>query len=151
MMQLSEVDRKILNHIQEDVPLVSKPFEFLADKIGISEDLLLEKIEEFKSNGVIRMYSAGLNHKKLEFKSTLIAVRVPAAKVEDIADYLAQHVEVTHCYLRDGEFNLWFVFLYREDSDLVRVLEKIEHEVGKGNILNLKTIKKFKLKTRLKI
>lgn len=149
-MRLSTLDRKILNLIQEEILPSSQLFKTMAEKIGITEEKLLAKIREFKEKGIIRAYSARLNHRKLGFESTLIALRVGDNDIDSMADYLTQQREVTHCYLRQGQFNLWFVFLYK-DGQLREVLNKISQQIGRKNILNLKTIKKFKLQTRLKI
>lgn len=149
-MRLSTLDRKILNLIQEEILPSSQLFKTMAEKIGITEEKLLAKIREFKEKGIIRAYSARLNHRKLGFESTLIALRVGDNDIDSMADYLTQQREVTHCYLRQGQFNLWFVFLYK-DGQLREVLNKISKQIGRKNILNLKTIKKFKLQTRLKI
>lgn len=149
-MSLSTLDRKILNLIQEEILPSSQLFKTMAERIGITEKKLLAKITKFKEEGIIRAYSARLNHRKLGFESTLIALRVCDNDIDPMASYLTQQREVTHCYLRQGEFNLWFVFLYK-DGQLKKVLNKISKQIGKKNILNLKTIKKFKLRTRLKV
>lgn len=149
-MRLSALDKKILNVIQEEIPLSSEPFKILARNVGITEDRFLGKIKEFKEKGIIRVFSARLNHKKLDFKSTLIALRVPEEKLEQITRYLIKFNEVTHCYLREGEYNLYFVFLYKNET-LKGVIDKICEQIGMENCLNLKTVKQFKLKTRLKI
>lgn len=149
-MHLSAIERKILNCLQEDIPLSPAPFKILSKKIGIKEKELLKKIKELKERGIIRSFASSLNHRALGFKSTLLALRVPPDKVEDIATELIKYTEVTHCYVREGEFNLWTVFLYK-DGMIKNVIKKITKQIGKENILNLKTIKQFKLKTRFKI
>ena len=147
-MRLSAVDRKILALIQEEIPLVARPFKVMADKIGIEEKELLEKIAEFKSKGFLRNFHAGLNHAKLGFKSTLLAMKVPDEKMGNLVKEIVRYDEITHCFLRDNEYNLWVVFIYRNDA-LTKFLEKISAKIGKDNILNLKTLKKFKLNTKL--
>lgn len=149
-MQLSAIERKILNCLQEDIPLSPAPFKILSKKIGIKERDLLKKIKELKTRGIIRSYASFLNHRALGFRSTLLALKVPQEEIEDIAAKLIKYTEVTHCYLREGEFNLWAVFLYK-DGMFKNIMHKIAKQIGKESIMNLKTIKQYKLKTRLKV
>ncbi|MCQ9206887.1 MAG: Lrp/AsnC family transcriptional regulator [Omnitrophica bacterium] len=147
-MCLSTVERKILKHIQEEIPLDARPFKILADKIGIEENELLSKIIEFKNKGFLRKFQASLNHAKLGFKSTLLGLKVPEEKLEKLVKEIVAYKEITHCFLRENEHNLWVVFIYKNDA-LEKFLEKISAAIGKENISNLKTLKKFKLNTHL--
>lgn len=149
-MRLSTVDKKILNLIQEDIPLVSTPFEEIAKKVGITEKELLKKIRALKRKHIIRSYSAGLNHRLLGFKSTLIGLRLDQRRLAEIVEKVIDFPEVTHCYQREGEFNLWVVFVYK-DGEFEGFIKRMIHEVGKDNVLNLKTKRQYKLNTRLKI
>lgn len=149
-MCLSAIERKILNLLQGDIPLSSHPFRILADRLGIDEANLLDKIRELKENGIIRSFSAGLNHRRLGFKSTLLALKVPLTKLEKVINKAIKYPEVTHCFLRQGEHNLYIVAIYK-NGKIKEILNKIAKEIGKENILNLKTIRQYKLDTRLKI
>jgi DNA-binding Lrp family transcriptional regulator len=147
-MQLSAKEKKILNLIQEEIPLCPTPFKLMAKKIGIEEKELIQKIKEFKKKGILRGYFAGLNHRKLGFKSTLLALRVPENRLSPLVSYLKKHHQVTHCYLRKGEHNLWVVVIYR-NQELKKILQRVEKEIGKENVVSLDTLKQFKLRTRL--
>lgn len=149
-MRLSAIDRRILNHIQQDLPLSQRPFKVIAGKIGLSENRLLEKISKFREMGLIRDFAARVNHKKLGYSSTLVGLKVVASALERTAREIIIYPEVTHCFKRRGEYNLWVVFIYK-NSRLKSILDKISDSVGRENILNLKTVKKFKLKTRLNL
>lgn len=149
-MFLSAIDRKILNFIQEDIPLDPEPFKILSKRLNLDQHEILERIKRLKDKGIIRSFAARLNHKKLGFKSTLLGMKVPLDKLDSIANELTLYPEVTHCYLREGEYNLWAVFLYK-DGKIDQALNKLTKQVGKENILNLRTKKKFKLRTRLEI
>lgn len=150
-MRLSALDRKILNCIQQDMPLSQEPFKILAGRLGLETEKFIERVKELKKEGFIRTFSAGLNHRKLNFKSTLLALKVPADRIESLAKRIINYPEVTHCYLRDGEYNLWVVFICLKKKKMDLFLKKLKAELGNGNILNLTTKKQFKLETRLKI
>lgn len=149
-MQLSVVERKILNHIQEGIPLEPRPFDILARRVGINEKILIDKIKGLKEKGIIRSFSAGISHRKLGFKSTLVGLKVSPQNLQAIADDIVSYPEVTHCFLRDGEYNLWAVFIYRNDR-LKQFLNKMSTRLGENNIMNLSTKKQFKLKTNIKL
>lgn len=149
-MRLSAIERKILNCLQENIPVTTQPFKILADRLGIEERELLDYIRKLKNKGIIRSFAAGLNHRKLGFKSSLVALRVPDKELADISGELIKYNEVTHCYLRKGEYNLWVVFIYKNGM-MKKALDKLAERIGRDNILNLTTRKQFKLKTTIKL
>ena len=149
-MRLSAIDRKILNCIQEDIPFKPEPFKILSLRIGIKEETLLKSLARLKAQGIIRSFSARLNHRRLKFRSTLVGIHAPKGKLKLLVKKIIDYPEVTHCYLRQGEYNLWSVFLYK-NGRLQKLLRELSKEVGSKNIINLTTKKKFKLETRLEI
>ena len=149
-MRLSTIDSEILNCIQEDIPLESKPFEALAKRLGIEEDRLLKGISRLKDKGIIRSFAAGISHKKLGFKSSLIALKVHPDNIKSIARQIVAYPEVTHCFLRRGAYNLWTVFIYKNNG-LETFLKRMAKQVGRKNILNLPTKRQFKLKNRISL
>lgn len=150
-MRLSAYDRKILNCIQGDIPFDSEPFKILSKQVGIEEEEFIQKVKDLKAKGLIRKFTAGLNHRKLGFTSSLIALKLPSNKIELIAKKIIKNPEITHCFQREGEYNLWVVFLSLKKQKLKDFIKKWAKEVGRKNILNLKTRRQFKLRTRLKI
>ena len=150
-MRLSAIDRRILNFIQEDIPFEVEPFKTLSKKVGIDREEFIERLKKLKEEKFIRTFSARLNHKRLKFKSTLLGLKIPLNKIESIAGDIVKYPEVTHCYLREGEYNLWVVFLCLKKKRLDGFLRKLSKQIGRGNILNLTTKRQFKLKTDLKI
>ena len=149
-MRLSTVERKILNSLQEDLPLVSTPFATLSQRLGMREEELLKKIRLLKEKGIIRNFSAGISHRKLGFKSSLVGLKVGGDKLNSLVRKIIAYPEVTHCFLRENEYNLWLVFISK-DSQIKKFLNKLAQEVSRENILNLPTLRQFKLKTQLKL
>ena len=149
-MYLSTLERKILNCIQEDIPLATQPFRILSHQLGITEKELLKNLKRLKDTGIIRRFSASVNHKKLKFKSTLLGLKVPVHKVNSLAKSIVNYPEVTHCYLRKGKYNLWVVFLYK-NGKLKQFISELDRQIGKRHIVNLPTKRQFKLRTNLKL
>ena len=150
-MRLSAIDRKILNCIQGDIPLTPEPFKVLAERLGLEERELLQRVRKLKKRQIIRRFSAGVNHRKLGFISSLIALKVPLNKVEGVVKRIIAYPEITHCYLREGEYNIWVVFISLEKKKMGVFLNGLANQLGRENILNLRTKKQFKLKTALKV
>ena len=150
-MHLSTLEGKILNNIQSDLPFVSQPFKVLSNQLGIKEEMLLQMLKRLKDKGVIRNFVISLNHTKLGFKSTLVGLRVSSNKTESLAKDITRYPEVTHCFLRRGDYNLWSVFIYSKKERLRQFLDFLAKKAGKENVLNLPTERKFKLNTRLTV
>ena len=147
-MRLSTIDRKILNCIQNDIPICQEPFKVLSRQVGIKEEKFIKELARLKDSGIIRNFAARLNHKKLGSISTLIALRIPEEDIESTAKKIIKYQEVTHCYQREGEFNLWTVFICYKKEKQKAFIKRLTKEVGTGNIMNLSTKRQFKLKTK---
>jgi DNA-binding Lrp family transcriptional regulator len=98
---LTELDRRIVQRLQEDLPVVSRPFLAVAERLGITENELLDKIREFMDDGTIRRFGATLRHQRSGFSANAMVVwRVKPEEAERVAHILSSFREVTHCYQR---------------------------------------------------
>lgn len=150
-MRLSAIDRKILNNIQKNFPVCIRPYRVIGERLGLTEDEVINKIKELNKSGVICRFGVSVNHKKLGYYSTLIAVKVSSEKIKETADEIITYPEVTHCFIREGEYNLWFVYITTKKQKIENLLKNLSRRLGKKNILNLVTKKKLKLETNLKL
>jgi DNA-binding Lrp family transcriptional regulator len=149
---MDATDRKILDAIQQDFPLSERPYEVLAQKLGIGSDELLERVSKLIGQGVIRRIGVILDSGGLGFCSTLAAVRVRGKDVDKAAEVIGRFSEVTHSYLREDEFNIWFTITAGSEERISRILEKVRAELGllSSDILNLPAKRVFKLDARFK-
>jgi len=98
---LAELEKRIVQGLQEDLPLVSRPFRVVAERIGVTEGELLATIRRFMEDGTIRRFGATLRHHRSGFSANAMVVwRVEADDLEGVAKVLASFREVTHCYQR---------------------------------------------------
>lgn len=105
---LSELDKRIIRELQEGLPLVSRPFLVLADRLNLSEAELLARIEDFIDRGVIRRFGAAVRHQDLGFVANAMVVwSVPEERLEAVGALLAGFDEVTHCYARRAHPPEW--------------------------------------------
>lgn len=146
---LSDFDKKLLNELQQEIPLESRPYARIAEKLGTSEQIVLERIEAMKNDGYIRRMGAFFDSAALGFKGTLIAVKVDEDEVADTAQFISSQSGVTHNYERRGEYNLWFTLQVDEEAKKEKFLRELLQKKGVHEILDLPVEEKFKLKVQL--
>ena len=107
-MTLDTMDRRILDIIQTDFPLESRPYAIIAERLGITEQEALDRVNALRKSRLIRRLGANFQSAKLGFRSTLCAAKVPEDKLDAFIAEVNQHVGVTHNYLRRHAYNVWF-------------------------------------------
>ena len=147
---MDELDRKIVHHLQHDFPLSEKPYEVLAERLDITDTELWSRVQRMLDDGVIRRMGASFDSKKLGFSSTLAAVRVEPDLVERAAEVIGAYPEVTHNYLRNDTFNIWFTMIAVDQARIEQVLEEIRESLSleRSSVLNLPVQRLFKLDAR---
>lgn len=144
-MIMDTIDRKILNIIQKDFPVVAEPFKAVAEKLGISEDEVLRRIKNLKDDGIIRRIGAVFNAQKLGFVSTLCAARVPEDKLNTFIELVNSYAGVTHNYRRSHEYNVWFTFIASDKETLKKSLTEIRNRTGITDIISMRAARTFKI------
>ncbi len=147
-MLLDDIDKALLNRIQSDFPVTSRPFQEIAQEIGLSEAQVIGRVRALKEEGIIRRLGANLVPGKVGFVSTLCAARVPEEKIDHFAAVVNRYPGVTHNYQRDNDFNVWFTFIARSREEITRSLHQISEETGVEKILNLPATKVFKIRAQ---
>lgn len=150
---MDDLDRRILDVLQHDFPLSERPFDIVAQRLGVDPDLLWRRVEAMRKSGVIRRLGASLDSRKLGFRSTLAAVRVRPDLVDRAAQAIGRHPEVTHSYLRDHEFNIWFTIIAPDDEKVDAILRAIREGLSlePSDVLNLPMKQLFKLDARFHV
>jgi len=148
---LDDTDRALLNRIQSDFPIASRPFEVIGRDLGIEEDEVIQRVSRLKQTGLIRRIGGNFVPEKLGFVSTLCAAKVPEDQVEAFAAVVNRHAGVTHNYLRDGNFNVWFTFIAPSMAEIETSLARIAEETGIEGILNLPASRVFKIKAQFDV
>ena len=142
---MNNTAKKLLNIIQADFPLESRPYQKIADDLGISEDEVIALIQELKLDGSIKRIGGIFNSKELGYHSTLCAASVPSERVSDVAAIINGYKGVTHNYIRSHEFNMWFTFIAPSVDCLEKQIEEIKRRTGIEKIINLPATKLFKI------
>jgi len=148
---MDETDKKILNEIQTDFPITSRPFRELGKRLDLSEREVIESIKRLKDVGVIRRIGGNFQSRRLDFTSTLCAAKVPKEKIEHFVEVVNHYPGVTHNYLRNHVYNIWFTFIAQDMAYIDDALRKISEETGASEILNLPAVNTFKIKVDFEV
>jgi DNA-binding Lrp family transcriptional regulator len=143
---LDDLDRAILNEIQSQFPLVSRPYAEVARRVGASEAVVLGRVQAMFDSGVIRRIGANFTSRKLGYTSTLVAARVPPEQLGKFVQAVNHHPGVTHNYLRRHHYNVWFTLIADSEARLEQILAEISRETGVEEVLSLPARKIFKIK-----
>ena len=124
----------------------------LADRLDIDVDTLWQRIEAMLESGVIRRLGASLDSRKLGYSSTLAAISVSEDQVDAASEVVSAYVEVTHSYLREGRFNIWFTIIAVDNNAIEQILSEIaaKLDLGPEDVLNAPVERLFKLDARFK-
>src|SRR3989339_596104 len=136
---MDELDYRILDALQNEFPLRERPYEVIAERLNISGDELWERVQRLLKEGVIRRMGASLDSRKLGYASTLAAISVPAEQVDEAAQVVGKYPEVTHSYLRNDQFNIWFTIIAPTPERIEDILNEIQSALSlkSSQILNL--------------
>jgi DNA-binding Lrp family transcriptional regulator len=141
------VDIKLLGLLQTEAPVVEHPFGVLADRVGVSEKEVLERVQRLKTANVIRQISAIFDTRSLGYESSLVAARVDSSRVDEAAATISQHPGVSHNYLRSHSFNLWYTIAVSPLSTLglEKTVTLLHRQSGAESTRLLPTLKLFKI------
>jgi siroheme decarboxylase len=151
MTAISETDKAILNLIQLDFPIDARPFRVLAQKLDLSEEELIARIQAMKDLQVIRRIGGNFSPDRLGYYSTLCTAKVPEEKIDLFTRTVNTYAGVTHNYMRDHEFNIWFTFIAPSRDQIAESLEEISRQTGVSPILNLPATRVFKISANFKL
>jgi DNA-binding Lrp family transcriptional regulator len=150
---MDKQDRRILDELQHNFPLHEGPYEIIAQNLQIPRDELWNRMQRLTAEGVIRRIGASLDSHKLGFCSTLAAVSCKADIIDRAAEIIGQFPEVTHSYLRNDNFNIWFTLIAVDEERIEYILEQIRTSLSleHSQVLNLPMKRLFKLNARFRI
>ena len=142
---LDTLDKQLLDIIQTGFPLCPRPYAELGRALGLTEAETLARVRALRGKGVIRRIGANFQSSKLGFRSTLCAAKVPEAALDAFIAEVNSHVGVTHNYLRDHAYNVWFTCIAPSEADMAATLNAISQRTGIA-VLHLPATRLFKIR-----
>ena len=146
---MDDIDRYLLDFIQNDLPEEAEPFSAAAQDCGISQEELFKRLGVLLKDGSIRRISALLSAQHLGYHSTLVAVKTAEAQADLTAARINQHPGVSHNYLRDGDYNIWFTLTIPGKKSLRREVEQLLEGMVYEDIVLLPSLRRYKLRVHL--
>lgn len=152
-MTLDELDRKLLNLMQGSFPLEARPYAAVAREAGVPEEQVLERVRRLLAERIIRQVTPIYDTRALGYSSMLVAAKVDAEHPWRAAKIINSHPGVSHNYLRNHDFNMWFTLATEPDSPLglEGTLEVLQRLTGAESIRQLPTLKLFKIRMDLEM
>ena len=150
---LSDEDKQLLNLMQGKFPLHPRPYAEIANALGIPEPAVLARVQELIDDRIIRQVTPIFDTRALGYQSMLVAAKVDGDNPHRPAQVINAHPGVSHNYLRNHEFNLWFTIATEPDSKLglEGTLDVLAREAGAESVRMLPTLKLFKIRMDLEM
>ncbi len=147
---MDKLDKQILDIIQTDFPIQSRPYASIGKRLLLTESETLSRIRALKQKGIIRRIGANFQSRKLGWKSTLCAAAVPEEHLEQFIATVNDYPGVTHNYLRRHEYNVWFTYIAPSWEEIEKDLQEISEKTG-IKVLNLPSRKLYKIRVDFKM
>lgn len=127
---MDELDRTIVNTLQDGLPLCEKPFAALAAALETDEQTIVSRLARMLDEGILSRFGPLYNAERMGGALSLCALSAAPEAFDAIAERVNAHPEVAHNYEREHALNMWFV-LATEDADrIAQVVAEIEQETG---------------------
>ncbi len=145
---------ELIKLLQQDIEIISEPFEHITKKLNMSYDDMFEMIDKLQQSGVMRRFASILNHRKAGFNANAMVVwDIDEAHGQTYGKIAAQYSAVSHCYLRpkypQWRYNLFTMIHGKTKEDTQKVIDKIKDEIKAESYMPLYSSREFK-KIRLK-
>ena len=147
--RLEDLDRELLNAVQWNFPLDPRPYAVLAERLGLSEPEVRERVARVKDLGVLRQLSAIFDTRALGYGSALVAAQIDPERVDAAADVISAHPGVSHNYKRNHAYNLWYTIAVPPGDSLDDHIDVLHRESGALVTRKLPTLKLYKIGVKL--
>jgi siroheme decarboxylase len=150
---LDDLDKRLLNLMQGRFPIAPRPYEAVAKEAGITEQEVIQRVTHLLDERIIRQVTPIFDTRALGYSSMLVAAKVDPENPWRAANIINEHPGVSHNYLRNHEFNIWFTIATEPDSQLGLdgTLEALAREAGAESVRQLPTLKLFKIRMDLEM
>jgi len=144
---LDRFQKKLCNIIQEPLPLCRSPFAVIAEHLSSDEATVINRLRELKSLGIIRRFGATINYRTLGKVTALVTAQIPNNDLTAVTTVVNALPDVSHNYLRDHHYNLWFTLQADNTGQIDKLLANLSRRLG-CKFHSLNATKVFKLRVR---
>lgn len=149
---MDDIDRKIIKELQGNFPLEMDPYQVIADNLAMSLDQLWQRVLAMSDSGVIRRMGFSIDSRKIGYSSTLVGIRVAQDQIDEASELISEYPQITHSYLREDQYNIWFTVIAEDRDRILSILEEIRNKLNltQSDVMDLPVEKLFKLDARFK-
>ena len=149
MIELSDTQKELLNIVQWSFPVCERPFEAIGEKMGLSEEKVIEELRIVKEENILRQLSAIFDTRMLGYQSALIAAKYDDDQIEEAASIINQRPGVSHNYKRNNDYNLWYTIAVPPSEKIEDHIALLHHKTGSKVTRQLPTLKLYKIGVKL--
>ncbi|MFN8016207.1 MAG: Lrp/AsnC family transcriptional regulator [Acidimicrobiia bacterium] len=148
-MDISDRQKELLNAVQWSFPVVERPYLALAEKLGLSEETVIDELRSVKELGILRQLSAIFDTRALGYSSALVAAKVADENIDEAAKIINAHPGVSHNYKRNNDYNLWYTVAVPPHESLDAHINLLHDMSGSNVTRKLQTLKLYKIGVKL--
>lgn len=139
---LDAIDRLLINRLQDGLPLTHAPFAPVADKAGIPETEVVDRITRLREAGAITRFGPFIDAEAMGGAFCLCAMAVPEGRFDEVMTLVNARPEVAHNYERQHRLNMWFVLACEKPEQIAEAVARIERET-RLKVLRFPKLKEF--------
>ncbi len=148
---LSDFDKRVIRELQQDIEIAARPFAAMARRLGLSEEELLSLARRYQAQGVMRRYSAVLEHRQAGFRANAMGCWiVPGERIEEVGSIMASFPQVSHCYQRptypDWPYNLLTMIHGHSQEEVEALARRLAQGTGIEDYVLLYSTREYKKK-----
>jgi len=141
---LDRTDRRLINRLQRGFPLAPRPYRQVGEELGCQEQEVIERLRRLLAEGALTRLGAILSAPRMGGQRTLAAVAAPSDRLEEVAQAINRHPEISHNYERTHRYNVWFVVSSEDPKAVERVIGEIEAETGL-TVISLPALEEYRV------
>jgi DNA-binding Lrp family transcriptional regulator len=127
---MDEIDKQIINALQDGFPICDAPYQHVAVQLRLSEQELIVRLKALLDNGTLTRFGPLYNAEQMGGALTLAAVKAPKERFDEITEIINSFPEVAHNYARSHELNMWFVIATESPDQIRQTINAIEQRTG---------------------
>ena len=127
---MDNIDRDIINTLQDGFPICMSPYKQVAQGLNISEQELIMRLKKLLETGVLSRFGPMYHAEQMGGALSLAAIKAPEKDFDSIANTINAFPEVAHNYAREHTLNMWFVLATETPEQIQQVIRKIEEKTG---------------------
>jgi DNA-binding Lrp family transcriptional regulator len=140
-------EKELLNVIQKEFPLEKRPFLKIGERLNIKEEEVIKYLKYLKKKRILRQISAIFNPWFFGHRSSLFTFKVPPEKLDKAISIINKHPGISHNYLRNHNYNLWFILVSLPEKDPLNEADRLAKLCEVEDYLYLPALRTFKIST----